>query len=58
MNPTEFRTALLEAGLTQRGAAKLLGINERTVRRYVAGARVPEVVWLALRYVATEQRQA
>ena len=43
-----FRLALARAGLTQRGAARALGINERTVRRYAAGNRIPLVVWLAL----------
>ena len=39
-----------ELGLTQRGAARLLGINERTMRRYVLGeARIPKAIELALR---------
>jgi transcriptional regulator with XRE-family HTH domain len=45
----DFRAALARAGLTQRGAALALGINERTVRRYAAGEPVPTVVWLALK---------
>jgi transcriptional regulator with XRE-family HTH domain len=48
-----FRSALARAGLTQRGAARALGINERTVRRYAAGEPVPTVVWIALRALAT-----
>lgn len=44
-----FRLALARAGLTQRGAARVLGINERTVRRYAAGYPVPVVVQLALK---------
>lgn len=37
------------AGLSQRGAARELGINERTMRRYCAGdSPVPRVVFLAL----------
>ena len=48
-----FRLALARAGLTQRGAARALGINERTVRRYAAGERIPMVVWLALRALET-----
>ena len=47
-----FRLALARAGLTQRGAARALEINERTVRRYAAGATVPRVVWLALERLA------
>ena len=49
----QFRLALARAGLTQRGAARVLGINERTVRRYAAGEPVPTVVWIALRALAT-----
>lgn len=38
-----------DAGLSQRGAARALGINERTMRRYVSGdAPVPRVIVLAL----------
>lgn len=48
-----FRLALARAGLTQRGAARALGINERTVRRYAAGERIPMVVWLALKALET-----
>lgn len=48
-----FRSALARAGLTQRGAARVLGINERTVRRYAAGEPVPTVVWLALKALET-----
>jgi transcriptional regulator with XRE-family HTH domain len=48
MNAFELRTLLQELRLTQRGAAKLLGINERTMRRYAAGEPIPRVVQLAL----------
>lgn len=53
MTATAFRDALALAGLTQRGAARALEINERTVRRYCAGHPVPRVVWLALERLAT-----
>lgn len=50
MTATELRALLGELGLTQRGAARLLGINERTMRRYVLGeARTPKAIELALR---------
>ena len=52
MTAADFRAALARAGLTQRGAARALEINERTVRRYAAGATVPRVVWLALERLA------
>lgn len=45
----KIRTFLSEAGLSQRAAARLLGVDERTMRRYCAGhTPVPRVVWLAL----------
>ena len=52
MTAANFRAALARAGLTQRGAARALEINERTVRRYAAGTPVPRVVWLALERLA------
>jgi len=32
MTPTEFRSTLARLGLTQSGAARLLGVGDRTVR--------------------------
>lgn len=44
--------ALREAGLSQRGTAKALEINERTMRRYVAGDQpIPRVVEYAVRWL-------
>lgn len=44
-----LRDLLEAAGLSQRGAARELGIDERTMRRYVAGdAAVPRVIFLAV----------
>ena len=41
----EFRAALARLGLTQAGAARLLGVDERTARRWARGERqVPEPV--------------
>lgn len=34
MTPDQFRAELTALNLTQRAAAKALGINERTARRY------------------------
>lgn len=46
---TRLRATLIALGLSQRGAARLLGLDERTVRRWCAGdSPVPTVVWLAL----------
>ena len=54
----QFRLALARAGLTQRGAARALGINERTVRRYAAGEPVPKLVWIALHALGMEVEKA
>jgi hypothetical protein len=44
-----LRDLLARAGLSQRGAAAELDINERTMRNYcAAAAKVPRVVFLAL----------
>jgi hypothetical protein len=46
-----------DAGLSQRGAAKALGINERTMRRYCSGdAAVPRVIVLALERLRDTRR--
>jgi hypothetical protein len=34
MTPKQLRTALADMGLSQRGAARLLKIDERTMRKY------------------------
>jgi transcriptional regulator with XRE-family HTH domain len=49
MDSGQLRTLLKQYNLSQRGAAKALGINERTMRRYVSGeGSVRKVVELAL----------
>lgn len=56
MSATELQRLLERAGLSQRGAARELEINERTMRRYVAGeSPVPRVVQLALERLAQRQ---
>lgn len=53
MTGKQLWRALQNAGLSQRGAAKLLEINERTMRRYVAGDQpVPRVVEYAVYWLA------
>ena len=47
MAPDEVRDALKTLGLTQTAAADMLGISDRVVRRWVAGA-VPTPRWAAL----------
>ena len=39
VTPTDFRAALARLGLTQAGAARLLGVDERTARRWARGER-------------------
>jgi len=48
---------LEKAGLSQRGAARALEINERTMRRYCAGdSPVPWVVLLAVENLRDSRR--
>jgi DNA-binding transcriptional regulator YiaG len=49
MSPQQFRDALRRLRLSQVQAAKRLSVNERTVRRWVAGdSRIPESVALLM----------
>jgi hypothetical protein len=45
---TQVRELVDRLGLGQRGAARELEINERTMRGYCAGDKVPRVIILAL----------
>jgi hypothetical protein len=49
MTPTDLRTALTTIGWTQQMLADRTGVDERQVRRWLAGSRIPErvSVWLA-----------
>ncbi len=49
MSPQQFRDALRRLRLSQVQAARRLKVNERTVRRWVAGdSRIPESVALLM----------
>jgi aminoglycoside phosphotransferase len=49
----QLKKVLAKAALSQRGAAKLLEINERTMRRYIAGdLPIPRVVEYALAWIS------
>ena len=49
MSPQQFRDALRRLRLSQVQAARRLRVNERTVRRWVAGdSRIPESVGLLM----------
>jgi DNA-binding transcriptional regulator YiaG len=46
----QYRASIEKLGLSQRGAAAFLGVDERTSRRWALGeAQVPESVSLLLR---------
>jgi len=47
----ELRAWLAKAQLTQRHCAQLLGINERTMRRYCAGEPIPTLVAVAVKAI-------
>jgi plasmid maintenance system antidote protein VapI len=52
MTGGQLQKLLDSAGLSQRGAAKAIEINERTMRKYIAGeAAIPKTVEYALRWV-------
>jgi len=56
VTPTELRAQLEKSGLSQRAAARELGLDERTMRKYCAGALpVPLVVELALKWIVTHR---
>jgi len=43
MTPTELRSTIAALSLTQGGAARLCGVDERTMRRWACGERaIPE----------------
>lgn len=55
MSPTELRAMLHRLKLTQLAAAHLLGVDEKTVRRWVMGKRsmpqpVVRLLWACERY--------
>jgi len=53
MTASQLQKLLDRAGLSQRGAAKAIRINERTMRKYVAGeSAIPLTVEYALRWVS------
>jgi hypothetical protein len=50
----QLQKTLDRAGKSQRGMAKEIGIDERSMRRYVASDQVPRVVELAVLYVCSQ----
>lgn len=52
MTGADFRATIALLGLSQLGAARLLGVDGRTVRRWISGERdVPEPAARFLRYM-------
>lgn len=50
MTAMQYRSAIEKLGLSQRGAAAFLGVDERTSRRWALGeAQVPDSVSLLLK---------
>jgi hypothetical protein len=57
MTPKQLRATLASIGLSQRAAARLLDIDERTMRKYVAGDLVvPEMLVWAMRGLAQREQ--
>ena len=57
MTPQQLRKKLEREGLTQSGAARLIGIDPRSMRRYLSGeTTIPRVVEYALEYVIARER--
>jgi hypothetical protein len=52
MTGGQLQKLLDGAGLSQRGAAKEIGLSDRQMRRYIAGdAEVPKFIEYALRWL-------
>lgn len=59
MNSKQLQDLLGRIGISQRAAARELNINERTMRKYVAGdAEIPKTVELALMRLRIGKEQA
>ena len=57
MTPDEYREALARLGLSQVAAARLLGVDERTSRRWAGGERdVPAPAVRFLQYLIATRK--
>lgn len=57
MTPDEYRTAIEALGLSQIAAARLLGVDPRTSRKWACGERdIPEPAARFLRYLIATGR--
>ena len=58
MTAKQLQRLLESSELSQRGTAKKLGLNERTMRRYVSGDQpIPRVVEFAVRYLVQQKAE-
>lgn len=56
MTSKQLQTLLDKVGLSQRAAAKALGINDRSMRRYCAGdAPIPKAIEIAITCLCSHQ---
>lgn len=55
MTAIQMKRLLERAGISQRAAAKELGIHERTMRKYGAGAAIPKTVQMAITCLCLHQ---
>jgi hypothetical protein len=57
MKPKELRKILETNEVSQRRAAFLININERTMRKYIAGdLEIPKVVEFAIKWVMKHEK--
>lgn len=57
MTPDEYRSAIEALGLSQVAAAKLLGVDDRTSRRWASGERdIPGPAARFLRYLIATRK--
>lgn len=56
MTPAQYKKTIESLGLTQVGAARFLGVDDRTSRRWIAGEReVPEPVARFLKFLVASK---
>lgn len=59
MTPEQLIATLARLGLSQSGAARVLEVDPRTVRRWVAGdGPIPKTVEMALLWIESQQDKA
>jgi DNA-binding XRE family transcriptional regulator len=57
MTTLQLQKLLDRAGMSQRGMAKTIEINERTMRKYIAGeSKIPKTVEFAILWVCSQSQ--